>query len=76
MASRLVNARLAGEDSLQIPEVLQYAVDNGHPQLAEEASRALDGLTPADKAGAAPRDAEAVFSPTKWDLDGVGHALR
>ena len=54
VTSCLVNARLAGEDSLQVAEVLQYAVDNGHPQLAEEASRVLDAITPDEKAGAAP----------------------
>ena len=54
VASRLVNARLSGKDSLQVPEILQYAVDHGHPQLAEEASKTLDHLSPATKAGAAP----------------------
>ena len=55
VASRLVSARMSGEDSLQVPESLQYAIDNRHPQLAEEAFKALDGLRPAAKAGAAPR---------------------
>ena len=61
MASRLVNARLAGEDSLQVAEALQYAVDNGHPQLAEEASRALDAITPDEKAGAGAPERGSSF---------------
>ena len=62
VSSRLVNARLSGEDSLQVPEILQYAIDHGHPQLAEEASKALDSMSPTTKAGAALRDDEATFS--------------
>ena len=72
VASHLVNARLSGEDSLQVPEILQYAVDHGHPQLAEEAFKTLDHLSPAAKAGAAPRDVEAAFSGTRWDAEGLG----
>ena len=72
VSSRLVNARLSGEDSLQVPEILQYAVDHGHPQLAEEASKALDSMSPTTMAGAAPRDDEATFSSTRWDAEGIG----
>ena len=39
VASRLVNARLSEEDSLQVPETLQHAVDHGHPQLARRPPR-------------------------------------
>ena len=47
-----------------------YAVDHGHPQLAEEASRALDALTLGEKGGA-----EAVIGTMKWDAEGVGSGV-
>ena len=37
VASRLVNARLAGDLQLDVEAILRNALDHGHPQLAEEA---------------------------------------
>ena len=45
VSSRLVNAQLAGEP-LDLQQVLSYAVDKGHPQLAEEAQACLLALCP------------------------------
>ena len=63
VSSRLVNARLSGEDSLQVPEILQYAIDHGHPQLAEEASKALDSMSPTIKAGQRPGTMRPLSAP-------------
>ena len=41
VASRLVNARLAGDLQLDVEAILRDALDHGHPQLAEEAQDVL-----------------------------------
>ena len=70
VASRMVNAQLAGEP-LDLQQVLSYAVDKGHPQLAEEAQACLQA--PCPKAGASPAvDVDAILEPAAWDEQGFG----
>ena len=51
VASRLVNARLAGDLDLSVEDILRNAIDHGHPQLAEEAHSALQALEGGARAG-------------------------
>ena len=73
VASRLVNARLAGDLQLDVEAILRNAIDHGHPQLAEEAQDALGQFTSSsDKAGKGAPEAEVLLTPTSWDNDGWG----
>ena len=67
VASRLANARLSGDLSLSVEDILRNAVDHGHPHLAEEAHSALQAQSPLpDKAGRNEPGPEAKLSETSW----------
>ena len=74
VASHLVNARLSGDMSLSVEDILRNAVDHGHPQLAEEAHSAMTSHSSLnDKAGRQEPEHEAKLSNTTWASDGLGH---
>ena len=58
---------MAAEDAQQevdLPTVLEEAAEQGHPTLAEEACRQLEGLKHTPKAG---HKADAEFEPLVWE---------
>ncbi|CAE7249929.1 unnamed protein product, partial [Symbiodinium necroappetens] len=68
VASHFVNAEMQGR-SIQLSEVLNQAIDYGHPQLAEEAQEVLGSI--GAKAGLTLPEPQACFSTFIWE-EGVG----
>ena len=67
LRSHVIARLMAAEDAQQdvdLPTILEEAAEQGHPTLAEEACRQLEGLEHTPKAG---HKADAEFEPLVWE---------